>query len=101
MNKVTLKKSPDRRYRRTISKRLGSQLTSKESFGQRVRALREGMNLKQSELAQMLGVSSKAISKIERGENGPKFERIEDIAKALGCTKAYLIEGETEHAATA
>ena len=59
-----------------------------------IKRLRENKNLTQSDLAVMIGVSSKAVSKWERGESVPDVSVLKSIADYFGVTVAYL-EGTT------
>ncbi|MEP6559752.1 MAG: AAA family ATPase, partial [Nakamurella sp.] len=58
---------------------------SGEALGPLLRRLRHGSNLTMEELAQLSGVSARAISNIERGSSlGPQQRTIEAIADGLG-----------------
>lgn len=65
--------------------------------GNRVRILRQTLNLTQDELAQQLAISKQAISKIEtKGESAQiKDCNLNPLATALGCSVEYLT-GETD-----
>ncbi len=62
--------------------------------GSTIRALRESKNLTQSQLAEILCVSDKAISRWETGKGFPDISLIEPISKALGISVIELISGE-------
>jgi len=49
-----------------------------------IKRLRENKNLTQSNLAEMIGVSSKAVSKWETGKGLPDISLIEPLSTALG-----------------
>jgi transcriptional regulator with XRE-family HTH domain len=53
------------------------------TLGQKIRKLRELRNLKQEVMAEKLGISQTAYSKMERDETDVSYERLEQIAKAL------------------
>ena len=52
--------------------------------GATIRQLREGRNMTQSDLADQIGVSSKAISKWETGKGLPDISLLQPLAQALG-----------------
>jgi transcriptional regulator with XRE-family HTH domain len=53
-------------------------------IGQKIKKLRELKNLTQSHLANQLGVSQSAYSKLELGESEVTFSKLEKISEALG-----------------
>ena len=53
-------------------------------IGQKIKKLRELKNLTQTHLAEQLGVTQSAYSKIELGETEVKFNQLEKISEALG-----------------
>ncbi len=55
-------------------------------FGKNVRTRRKELKLSQEELAELLGISHQSLSRMEQGRIAPKFERLSDIAKHLGCS---------------
>ena len=61
------------------------------TFGTKVAALRKGLKLSQTELAQQLGTSVSVISRYERGEMTPSIENARRLADALGTSIAYLL----------
>ena len=63
--------------------------------GTTIKALREKKRLTQAELADILGVSSKAVSKWETGKGLPDITLIEPISKALGVSVMELMSGDT------
>jgi len=67
----------------------------KESFGQRVKRLREELGLEQQHLAQAVGCTQGTISRIEGGRN--KTSRLlMRLAPALGVSPEYLASGQGE-----
>lgn len=61
-------------------------------LGQRIRAQRERLRLKQQDLASALQVSPQAVSKWERGENAPDLFLLGDLAKLLGVSTDWLLD---------
>lgn len=52
-------------------------------LGQRIKEIREGLNMKQVELAEIIDMEPSNLSKLENGNQLPKEENIEKIATAL------------------
>lgn len=67
-----------------------------ESFvtGTTIKTLREKKNITQLQLAEIIGVSDKAVSKWETGKGLPDVSLIESLAGALGISVAELFAGE-------
>ena len=63
-------------------------------FGAFVARLRKEKGLTQRQLAELVGVSDKAVSKWERGLSLPDISLLEPLADALGVTVAELLHGE-------
>ena len=59
-----------------------------------IRALREQKHYTQRDLAQLIGVTDKAVSKWETGKGLPDITLIEPLAQALGVSVAELLSGE-------
>lgn len=57
--------------------------TTKELLGARVKELRKSRGLSQEQLAEMIGIEPKHVSRIEVGKSYPTLDRLERIAKAL------------------
>ncbi len=55
-------------------------LTLEEAFGQILRTLREGKEMKQVEVSAATGYSQRTIGMIERGEKSPTLRTMEDFA---------------------
>ena len=62
--------------------------------GNTIKQLREGRNLTQAELAQMIGVSSKTISKWETAKGLPDISLLQPLSQALGISVIELMNGE-------
>lgn len=65
-----------------------------EKVGKLIAQERRKKDLTQNSLAQLLGVSGKAVSKWERGLNYPDISLLESLAKVLDLTVAELLNGE-------
>lgn len=60
-----------------------------------IKRLRENKNLTQSELAEKIGVSSKAVSKWETGKGLPDISLIGSLSSALDVSVMELMSGDT------
>ena len=56
---------------------------TKELLGARVKELRKARGLSQDQLAELIGIEPKHVSRIEVGKSYPTLDRLERIAKAL------------------
>lgn len=65
-------------------------------IGSRMKQVRKNHNMSREQLAEQAGVSSKFIYEIERGMKGMSAETLSKIAKALGETCDFLINGQDE-----
>ncbi len=63
--------------------------------GATIKQLRENKRLTQAELADMLHVSDKTVSKWENGKGYPDISLLEPIAKTFGISVAELLSGKT------
>jgi len=63
-------------------------------LGNRIRARREKLGLKQQDLANSLGISPQAVSKWERGENAPDVAVLTPLARLLGVSVDWLLSGQ-------
>ena len=59
-----------------------------------IKTLREKKGITQAQLADLLGVSSKAISKWETAKGFPDITLIEPLAKALSVSVMELLSGD-------
>ena len=66
------------------------------TIGKRIAALRREKNLKQDDLAQMLEVSSQAVSKWENDQTCPDISLLPKLAKILGVSVDELLSGKQE-----
>lgn len=55
---------------------------------------RRELNLTQAQLAELLGISSKSVSKWERGKCMPDYGIVNELCDALGITVSELLDGE-------
>ena len=62
--------------------------------GTTIKTLREKKRLTQTELAELLGVSSKAVSKWETAKGLPDISLIEPLSQALSVSVMELMTGE-------
>ena len=63
--------------------------------GATIKRLREAKGITQSQLAEQIGVGSKAVSKWETAKGLPDITLIEPLAKALGVSVMELMSGDT------
>ena len=69
-------------------------------LGQRVRALREAMDLSLRDLAERCGVSAPMLSQVERGETSPTLQIAARIAAGLELRLSQLLRLDEEGAVT-
>lgn len=55
---------------------------------------RKELNLTQAQLAEQLGISSKSVSKWERGKCMPDYAIVNELCGTLGITVSELLDGE-------
>ena len=67
-----------------------------ELIGERVRAGREKLRLKQNDLANALQISPQAVSKWERGEHAPDIAVLVPLARLLDISTDFLLGGEMQ-----
>lgn len=61
-------------------------------IGKRIKARREELGMSQTELAKKMGYSSyTTIAKIEAGANNLRQTKVKQLAEALDCSPAWLI----------
>lgn len=65
----------------------------RQTFGERVRALREERGLTQEKFAAACRLDRTYISGIERGRRNPSLKNISRIAEKLGVTLTVLFKG--------
>lgn len=62
-------------------------------LGLRIMQRRKQKNIKQSELAEIIGVSENQISNIENGKSFPRMQKFMKICEVLNCNPDYLLSG--------
>jgi transcriptional regulator with XRE-family HTH domain len=67
-------------------------MDNKGSVGNKLRTIREERGLSQRELAQRAGISTNAISLIERDENSPSVSTLQSLAAALNVRMSYFFD---------
>lgn len=55
-------------------------------FTTRLKELRTAKNMKQGELADLVGVRRETIIRLEKGQYNPSLKLAVDIARVFGCT---------------
>ena len=70
-----------------------------QAIGQKIRARRLALGLRQVDLAQALGITYQQVQKYERGINAVTVARLLIIAGALGVPFAEMVPEGLEHAA--
>jgi len=66
-------------------------MSIKKLFGKRIKDLRIKQNLKQAQLAEIVGIDPKHQSCIENGKNFPSTDLIEKYAKAFNIEACELL----------
>lgn len=66
----------------------------KKLLGRRVQELRKCQNIKQEQLAELIGIAPRNLSNIETGRTFPSPENLEKIAKVLGVKIKDLFDFE-------
>jgi transcriptional regulator with XRE-family HTH domain len=61
--------------------------------GSRIKNLRKNKNLSQTELAQLMGLTSGAMSAIEVGKNNPTAELLIKLSDFFNVSTDYLLKG--------
>ena len=64
------------------------------AIGNYITQKRRALNLTQEQLADMLGVSNKTVSKWENGKSMPDYSIIQQLCETLKVTLAELMDGE-------
>lgn len=65
------------------------------TVGERIQAARKKAEMKQSDLAEKLGVAVITIGQYERGKRQPRLEQFQRIASALDVDVNWLMNGQT------
>ena len=72
----------------------GRTTTDKKTIGSFIAALRKAKGLTQRQLADILNVSDKAVSRWERDENAPDFSLIPILADIFEVTSDEILRGQ-------
>ena len=64
-----------------------------EEMGKRIQKRRKELKLRQTQLAEIAGVSNHYLCNIENGRSIPSLEVFAEICNALKCTPDYLLLG--------
>ncbi len=67
---------------------------TKKYLGARIQEIRKLKGLKQNEFAELVGIDSKHMSKIECGRCFPSFELLDKIAQSLNTPVALFLEND-------
>lgn len=67
-----------------------------DTIGKRISEYRKKKNLKQDELAEMLGVSPQAVSKWENDLSCPDISLLSELSRILGISIDELVQGKKE-----
>jgi transcriptional regulator with XRE-family HTH domain len=70
-------------------------MVAEETFGARLRRLREEAGLTQQELAERAGMHRFGVAKLERDERQPSWATVQALARALG-VNCLAFEGTAE-----
>lgn len=84
---------PDENFMSTSKKNINKYA---RDFGENIAARRHQLELSQSQLAEMVGMTQVSLSRIESGSATPKFQRLGMFAEALQCSVADLFTHITE-----
>jgi transcriptional regulator with XRE-family HTH domain len=68
-------------------------LTNRDIFKRQIVFHRKKMNLKQSELAELVPISAPALGAWERGEAEPSLEKLANLSEVFNCSVDSLIKG--------
>lgn len=63
----------------------------RSTLGQRLRRLRTEAGLSQTAVAQAAGIGRVTLSRLEHGEQSPRYETLMALSRALGCEPAALM----------
>jgi transcriptional regulator with XRE-family HTH domain len=64
-----------------------------DGFGERLRLARERLELRQDQLAALVGTDAGSISRWERGKGHPQTQQLAKLVTALGESLDYLVLG--------
>lgn len=61
------------------------------TFGNKIKALREDMDLTQTQVAELIPMNQSNYSKIERDQQEPDLKQLKRIAEIFGVSSDYLL----------
>ncbi len=64
---------------------------SQDQIGKNIKKARQKINLTQAEVAEKAGIHTNYFARIERGEENPSIDIIENIAKALKVKSSEIL----------
>lgn len=62
-----------------------------QSIGRAISKYRQAVGLTQAQLAEILGISNDAVSRMERGKSVPSVLRLLELSEIFGCEVADLL----------
>jgi transcriptional regulator with XRE-family HTH domain len=65
-----------------------------ETFGERVKILRDRLDMSQVELAKKANIDRTSLSKMEKGIYEPKLQQLIDLARELNTNVQLLVTGD-------
>lgn len=68
--------------------------TIKKQIGERIKLLREKMQLSQKDFAELIGMKNQYLSNVEKGLNGITIEKLIEICNKTGISSDYIIFGK-------
>lgn len=68
----------------------------KHTMGLRIKEKRKSLKLTQEEVAEMLDISVKHLSEVERGLTGLSIENLIKLSNILGVSIDYIVKGEAD-----
>ena len=65
-----------------------------KTIGEKILTLRENLNMKQKELADLAGITEATLSRYENNKREPRGEIVTRLAKILNVSTDYLLDNE-------
>lgn len=66
----------------------------KEEIGNRIKSIREGMNMSKEEFARLLGVSGQYLGVVERGKSCLSIEKLEKLCNISHLSADFILFGK-------
>ncbi len=70
--------------------------SEKEKLGRRIKEIRRARGLSQEQLAELIGIEQKHVSRLEVGKSYPTIDRLEKIALALNVSMGSFFDSENQ-----